>query len=89
MTTAGKKTPALSIDEIAGRLVTLARRLRQAAENGAVDVDEIGFVAKKLRTYAIRLRAATIAPPPLERTSTHQIGQSPTARVRIRVNRGE
>jgi hypothetical protein len=87
------QNPAVTPREIASRLFTVARGLeRQVTAEGGVDVAEIEYLAKKLRVYARRLREspATYAArtyAALDLTSTHRVGQSPTARVRIRALR--
>ena len=80
--------PAVTVEEIAARLFTIARRLdRHTLESAGMDVEETRFIAKKLRTYAMRLRASTQTRGASDLTSTqNRACQSPTARVRIRVH---
>jgi len=65
------KGPAHKPGDIARRLATLARRLEMKADKGKqLDMEEIRFLAGKLRVYARRLANP---PPPATPTSSSEL----------------
>ena len=59
-----QRHPARTPDEIAARLFTLAEKIdRRVKKRRTLTADEAGAVAKRIRSYALRLRAAATSAP--------------------------